>query len=129
MEDYSKYSTDELLQLYKEHGVRQRGRTTRLIDYYIQQLFACNGAWIVIRDHCDLEIENSCNIKMSKELSHKIIKRLGFEHNIKSYPNCVNVETGTNDNGYPMLKLTMNRHSEKVLDSIKDELKKRDIEL
>lgn len=129
MEDFSKYSTDELLQLYKEHGVRQRGRSTRLIDHYIQCLFQHNGEWITIEDHKDFEIEDKCNIKISKELSRKIIKRLGFEHNIKSYPNCINVETGTNDNGYPMLKLTMNRHSEKVLELIKDELKKRDIEL
>jgi len=59
-----------------DEGIRQTGRSTRLADDYIQELFE-NGH-VKIRDHIDIR-------EMHKELFRKIINRLESEHHNCSY--------------------------------------------
>lgn len=75
------YTIEELQRLAIECTYRQKGRTTRLVDKYIQELFENNGEWITIMDHTDLPTENEYRLRMAKQLFDKIIKRLKFEHN------------------------------------------------
>ena len=54
---------------------RQTGRTIRLVDYYIQELFKNPNSWITIKDHYDHPTAH-------KVILGKILKRLDSEHNI-----------------------------------------------
>lgn len=58
-----------------EKNLRSTGRTTRLIDEYIQSLF--NGEKIITYDH-------DKNFKSNKLLFDKILRRLEREHNINT---------------------------------------------
>lgn len=53
---------------------RSTGRTTRLVDHYIQELFTKGEAIII--DHFNTRNEN-------KELAKKVLNRLNNEHNKK----------------------------------------------
>ena len=79
--DLTGYTTEELYSIVMESQHRQSGRTTRLVDKYIQELFNHNGEWITINDHTDLAIEQSYHLQMTRQLFNKIIQRLKFEHN------------------------------------------------
>ena len=63
----------------KIQSVRATGRTTRLIDSYIQELFNNPNKEIEIRDHHYFNNENLI-------LANKICKRLYSEHNIAVIP-------------------------------------------
>lgn len=52
-------------------SLRRTGRTTRLADQYIQDLFNNPGKWIVLCDHADGKVSH---------LSNVINKRLALEH-------------------------------------------------
>lgn len=54
---------------------RHTGRTTRLIDGYIQQLYDQRGDWIVIEDHYNSKSANDMLLK-------KVLQRLHNEHSI-----------------------------------------------
>ena len=123
--DFSDYSTAALKDMLKEYNVRQSGRTTRLIDHYIQCLFQHNGEWITIEDHKDLEIEKEERIKLSNELSHKIIKRLELEHNLNVSPTYIKIDKNVSSDGLPMLKLSMHNHNAEMYETIKSEIMKR----
>lgn len=85
--DLDNQRKEELNQLYKESendfneqyiinnddSNRSTGRTTRLIDYYIQKLFNNPNKEIEIIDHYD-------NIKAHIYLTQKMLERLYTEH-------------------------------------------------
>ena len=79
--DLTGYTTEELFSIALESQHRQKGRTTRLVDNYIQELFNHNGEWVTIADHTDLPSEQKCHLRMTRQLFDKIIQRLKFEHN------------------------------------------------
>ena len=56
-----------------EDSNRATGRTTRLVDYYIQELFNNPNKEIEIIDHYD-------NIKAHIHLTHRLLQRLYAEH-------------------------------------------------
>lgn len=60
---------------------RADGNTTRLVDYYIQELFNNFGNFVIIKDHHDDQ-------RSHKNLLNKVLKRLELEHkNIIVYVN------------------------------------------
>lgn len=52
---------------------RSCGNTTRLVDYYIQELFDNFGKWVIIKDHYKSQMAD-------RLLAQKILARLEFEH-------------------------------------------------
>jgi hypothetical protein len=72
IEEESKYENIYLNNVNLIKPGRRVGNTTRLLNYYIEELFTKGE--IVVKDH-----HNSYVI--SKVLFNKIIKRLEFEHN------------------------------------------------
>lgn len=67
---------DEKMSLMRkkcELTCRATGETTRLIDYYIQELYKNYKEWILVEDHYDSK--NSHKI-----LINAIMKRMGIEH-------------------------------------------------
>ena len=67
---------DEKMKLIREScelTCRATGETTRLIDYYIQELYKNYKEWILVEDHYDSK--NSHKI-----LINAIMKRMGIEH-------------------------------------------------
>lgn len=67
---------DEKMKLIREScelTCRATGETTRLIDYYIQELYKNYKEWILVEDHYDSK--NSHII-----LINAIMKRMGIEH-------------------------------------------------
>lgn len=70
MNDEKKY---DIIKQISELSTRATGRSTRLIDEYIQKLFENRGQWIKIYDH--YESKQAHNI-----LANKIIKRIQNEH-------------------------------------------------
>lgn len=65
-----------------EMRLRRSGRTTRLIDAYIQELFDRPNQWIEIRDHYQDEVPAG-NIIASYWLISKIRERVNREHNLE----------------------------------------------
>ncbi len=55
------------------------GRTTRLVDMYVQKLFQSPGEWVNIMDHA----EYFAGRKATDFLMERIIKRMLSEHNIR----------------------------------------------
>jgi len=55
------------------------GRTTRLVDYYVQKLFATPGEWIDIEDHA----EWFAGRKATDFLMERLHNRMLAEHNIQ----------------------------------------------
>jgi uncharacterized protein (TIGR02145 family) len=70
-------NTKEIIdEIYKEcEKLKERatGRTTRLVDEYIQKLFNNIGGWVEIRDHHD-------SFDSHKRLCDLINRRIGIEH-------------------------------------------------
>lgn len=49
--DLSNFTDTELLRELSLLKTRKTGRTTRLVDKYIQELFEKRGEWILVADH------------------------------------------------------------------------------
>lgn len=64
---------EELMKKLDEHKHRATGRTTRLADYFIQELFKNPGVFITITDHSDNKQSNDI-------LTNLIQSRLFNEH-------------------------------------------------
>lgn len=67
---------DEKMRLMREKcelTCRAVGSTTRLIDYYIQELYKNYKEWILIEDHYNSRNSNTI-------LVNAIMKRMGIEH-------------------------------------------------
>lgn len=54
------------------------GRTTRLVDKYVQKLFDHPGEWISIKDHAECHVGR----KATDLLMRRIISRMSSEHSI-----------------------------------------------
>lgn len=122
--DLTAYTTEELFSIVLESQHRQKGRTTRLIDKYIQELFNNNGEWVTINDHTDLSAEQACHLQMTRQLVDKIIKRLTFEHKYGKSDKITIEKRLTSDNKI-QVKLTYKRGNEEFIDNVFQELHKR----
>lgn len=80
----------ELVELYEKspHDNRRSGRSTRLVDEIIQDLF--EGQEVMVVDHYNTK-------RASKMLAKRVVERLEREHNQKCH-----IETRGD---YPLLKL------------------------
>jgi Lhr-like helicase len=65
-----------LLERLGELRFRASGRTTRLVDKYIQDLFNNPGEWVRVYDHWPKK-------NAASELARKIKKRMAVEHNLE----------------------------------------------
>ena len=119
--DLTGYTTEELLSIVLESQHRQKGRTTRLIDKYIQELFNHNGEWLTINDHTDLASEQEYHLRMTRQLFNKIIQRLKFEHNYGKTDK-IKIEKRLTDNNEFQVKLTYKRGNEEFIDEVFQEL-------
>lgn len=122
--DLTGYTTEHLFSIVLESQHRQKGRTTRLIDKYIQELFNHNGEWVTINDHTDLALEQACHSQMTKQLIDKIIQRLKFEHNYGKTDKITIEKRLTSENKF-QVKLTYKRGNEEFIDNVFQELHKR----
>ena len=107
----------ERLCLIKEKiDLRDRcaGRTTRLVDKYIQDLYNNIGKWVEVHDHYQIRPNQSC-WEADKMIMDKILARMKLEH-----PNDV-IEV---DRHGRKLKLVTCLSSEKVSEML-DEINKR----
>ena len=69
-------NTERLISLMKQASSlseRASGRTTRMIDEYIQELYNHQGEWIEITDHWPTH-------RASDNILRKIIQRMELEH-------------------------------------------------
>ena len=119
--DLTGYTTEELLSIVLESQHRQKGRTTRLIDKYIQELFNHNGEWLTINDHTDLASEQEYHLRMTRQLFNKIMQRLKFEHNYGKTDK-IKIEKRLTDNNEFQVKLTYKRGNEEFIDDVFQEL-------
>ena len=119
--DLTGYTTEELLSIVLESQHRQNGRTTRLIDKYIQELFDHNGEWLTINDHTDLASEQEYHLRMTRQLFNRIIQRLKFEHNYGKTDK-IKIEKRLTDNNEFQVKLTYKRGNEEFIDDVFQEL-------
>ena len=122
--DLTGYTTEELLSIVLESQHRQKGRTTRLIDKYIQELFNHNGEWLTINDHTDLASEQEYHLRMTRQLFNRIIQRLKFEHNYGKTDK-IKIEKRLTDNNEFQVKLTYKRGNEEFIDDVFQELYNR----
>ena len=122
--DLTTYTTEELFSIALESQHRQKGRTTRLVDNYIQELFNHNGEWVTIADHTDLPSEQKCHLRMTRQLFDKIIQRLKFEHNYGKNDK-IKIDKRLTDNNEFQVKLTYNPGNNDFIDSVFKELQKR----
>lgn len=122
--DLTAYTTEQLFSIALEYQHRHKGRTTRLIDKYIQELFNHNGEWITINDHTDLSSEQVCHLQMTRQLFDKIVQRLKFEHNYGKSDNITIEKRLTSDNEV-QVKLTYKHDNEEFIDDVFQELHKR----
>ena len=122
--DLTGYTTEELLSIVLESQHRQKGRTTRLIDKYIQELFNHNGEWLTINDHTDLASEQEYHLRMTRQLFNRIMQRLKFEHNYGKTDK-IKIEKRLTDNNEFQVKLTYKRDNEEYIDNVFQELHKR----
>lgn len=77
---------EEINEIVVEDARRATGRTTRLVDMYIQILFKNFGEWVEIRDHHD-------TLKSNDFLINKIGKRITLEHpDVKCFHNLTKQE-------------------------------------
>lgn len=80
--------------------MRRSGRTTRLVDQYIQELLNCPDSfpWIEIPDHH----EGGGHYEANKHLVHILLNRLRSEHGalLERCP----VEVRWSDGKFPMIK-------------------------
>lgn len=77
---------------------RCSGRTTKLVDYYIQELFNNLGEHISIKDHFD----NGNNKQANRDLYNKILDRLEREHAI-SRSNIYELWTGCSNTDFTII--------------------------
>ena len=122
--DLTGYTTEELLSIVLESQHRQKGRTTRLIDKYIQELFNHNGEWLTINDHTDLASEQEYHLRMTRQLFNRIIQRLKFEHNYGKTDK-IKIEKRLTDNNEFQVKLTYKPGNEEFIDDVFQELYNR----
>lgn len=122
--DLTGYTTEQLFSIVLESQHRQMGRTTRLVDKYIQELFNHNGEWVTINDHTDLASEQAYHLQMTRQLFDKIIQRLKFEHNYGKTDKITIEKRLTADNKI-QVKLTYKRGNEEFIDNVFQELHKR----
>ena len=122
--DLTTYTTEELFSIALESQHRQKGRTTRLVDNYIQELFNHNGEWVTIADHTDLPSEQKCHLRMTRQLFDKIIQRLKFEHNYEKNDK-ITIDKRLTDNNEFQVKLTYNPANKEFINSVFKELHKR----
>ena len=122
--DLTGYTTEELLSIVLESQHRQKGRTTRLIDKYIQELFNHNGEWLTINDHTDLASEQEYHLRMTRQLFNRIIQRLKFEHTYGKTDK-IKIEKRLTDNNEFQVKLTYKRGNEEFVDDVFQELYNR----
>ena len=122
--DLTGYTTEELFSIALESQHRQKGRTTRLVDNYIQELFNHNGEWVTIADHTDLSSEQKCHSRMTRQLFDKIIQRLKFEHNYEKNDK-ITIDKRLTDNNEFQVKLTYNPANKEFINSVFKELHKR----
>lgn len=122
--DLTGYTSETLFSIVLESQHRQKGRTTRLIDKYIQELFNHNGEWVTISDHDDLASEQEYRLQMTRQLFNKIVQRLKFEHNYGKTDNLKIEKRLTSDNKF-QVKLTYKRGNEEFIDNVFQELHKR----
>lgn len=122
--DLTTYTTEELFSIALESQHRQKGRTTRLVDNYIQELFNHNGEWVTIAYHTDLPSEQKCHSRMTRQLFDKIIQRLKFEHNYGKNDKII-IDKRLTDNNEFQVKLTYNPGNKEFIDSVFKELQKR----
>lgn len=77
LSEYSKELTiadkESIVNIINNTCDRSTGRTTRLVDYYIQQLFQNKGAYVVICDHYD-------SVNSHRRLYDLVVNRLQTEH-------------------------------------------------
>lgn len=110
------FSYPVLKQKYDEEITRATGRSTRLADNYIQELFNNQNTWITITDH--FGDKRSASI-----LSNRIVKRLKFEHG-----DSIDIKEQLSPNGYPTLKLSyIKKRNDDIIEAMKRELDRRDI--
>jgi len=116
LDEWVKEFTYPLLkQKYDEEISRATGRSTRLADNYIQELFNNQNTWITITDH--FGDKRSAGI-----LSNRIVKRLKFEHG-----DSIDIKEQLSPNGYPTLKLScVKKHNDEIIEAMKHELDRRD---
>ena len=119
--DLTGYTTEELLSIVLESQHRQKGRTTRLIDKYIQELFNHNGEWLTINDHTDLASEQEYHLRMTRQLLNRIIQRLKFEQN-NGKNEKIKIEKRLTGNNEFQVKLTYKRGNEEFIDDVFQEL-------
>lgn len=74
--DLSSFTDTELLRELSRLKTRKTGRTTRLVDKYIQELFEKRGEWILVADHYS-------TITATQLLIHRIQSRVMHEHHIQ----------------------------------------------
>ena len=122
--DLTTYTTEELFSIALESQHRQKGRTTRLVDNYIQELFNHNGEWVTIADHTDLPSEQKCHLRMTRQLFDKIIQRLKVEHNYGKNDK-ITIDKRLTDNNEFQVKLIYNPGNKEFIDSVFKELYKR----
>lgn len=122
--DLTGYTTEQLFSIVLESQHRQKGRTTRLVDKYIQELFNHNGEWVTINDHTDLASEQEHHLQMTRHLFDKIIRRLKFEHNYDKTDK-ITIEKRLTDDNKIQVKLTYKRPNEEFIDNVFQELHKR----
>ena len=63
----------EFLQSITEIRFRMTGKTTRMIDEFVQKLYENEGEWIEIYDHFP-------SMNDDRMVLEKVIKRMQFEH-------------------------------------------------
>lgn len=109
------FSYPVLKQKYDDEITRATGRSTRLADNYIQELFNNQDTWITIKDHF-----NSNNA--ARMLSNTIVKRLKFEHG-----DSIDIKEQLSPYGFPTLKLTcVKKRNDDIIEAMKRELDRRD---
>lgn len=114
-ESVKEFSYPLLKQKYDEEISRATGRTTRLIDKYIQELFDNQNTWITIKDH----FGGNCAASI---LSKKIVKRLKFEHGVS-----IDIKEQLSPCGLPTLKLNcVLKRNDDIIEAMKRELDRRD---
>lgn len=68
-----KQEDKEFLQSIEAIRPRMTGRTTRMVDEFIQKLYKNEGEWVPIYDHYP-------SIQAHRMMLQKVIKRMEFEH-------------------------------------------------
>ncbi len=63
----------EFLQSILEIRFRMTGKTTRMVDEFVQKLYKNEGEWVEIYDHYP-------SIQADRMVFEKVIKRMMFEH-------------------------------------------------